>query len=446
VVFAHTIPFVAEDAAAAIAQTPAATAIFALSFGPGREPYIARTADLRRRLQRVLASEGALSRRLNLLPFVESISWTCTGSDFEASLVLYRESMLAFGARARKRLRLRPPAFLRLSVKNRFPRLYVTNKVTKNLIRDPANAAFGPFATRAAAERYCDAVLDLFQLRRCQEDLLPYEEHPGCSYGEMKKCLTPCKLGCTEERYAEESAAVFDFLRTGGRSLLAKLEAERTAASDQLDFEQAAMIHGRYAKAEAVAQQAPEAVRLLRELRAVLIQPSVEPWQVSLFALRDGGISGPVAYSTRGMRLHNEQSGSSSLFSHPMALEPVPLEHVPGASGTAAVDTLEERLAGALAALDREGERAEGEQAAKLPAAEATDALALFARWYYRPAARRVGEVVFAEADGPVPQNTSHKKLLRAISRVAGLAARADAESAVRTGVLRAKADTPSGG
>ncbi|MGI8770391.1 MAG: excinuclease ABC subunit C [Acidobacteriaceae bacterium] len=435
---AHTIPFVAEHAEAAIAEMPAAAAVFALSFGAGREPYIARTADLRRRLQRVLAPEGAFSKRLNLLPFVESISWTCTGSDFEASLLLYTESMLAFGTRARKRLRLRPPAFLRLSVKNRFPRLYVTNKVTRTLMRDPANATFGPFATRAAAERYCDAVLDLFQLRRCEENLAPYAEHPGCAYGEMKKCLAPCKLGCTEERYTDESAAVFDFLRTGGRSLLAKLEAERAAASEQLDFEQAAVIHGRYAKAEAVAQQAPEAVRLLSELSAVVIQPSAEPWEVSLFCVREGAVTGPVPYSTRGMRLHNEQSGSSSLFSHPVALAPVPLEPVAGADGTAARTPVQERLTLALASLESHPDSARAGYPVPLPAAEATDALALFARWYYRPVVRRVGEVIFAETDGPAPHTVPHKKLLRAISRVAGLAA-------ARTDAPQAKTDAPSG-
>jgi excinuclease ABC subunit C len=435
---AHTIPFRAENAAAVIAETPATAGVFALSFGAGREPYIARTADVRRRLERVLAPEGAFSRRLNLLPFVESVSWTPTASDFEASLVLYAASMAAFGERARKRLRLRAPAFLRMSVKNPFPRVYVTNKVTKKILHDPASATFGPFATRAAAERYSDAVLDLFQLRRCEENLEPYPEHPGCSYGEMKKCLAPCHLGCTEERYRDEAGAVFEFLRTGGRSLLAELERERSAASEQLDFEQAAVVHARYEKAAAVAEQAPEAVRLLAELQAVVVQPSIEPWEVALFELRDGALTGPAPYSTWGMRLHNEQSGSSSLFPHPMVLAPVPLGGVLTGGGTvekgAAVksgaiksgegDTLEERLERALAALsagrEMRGSRSRAtKSAATLAGAEATDHLALFARWYYRPQARRVGEVVFAEPGSGIP----HKKLLRAISRVASAAA-----------------------
>jgi hypothetical protein len=72
------------------------------------------------------------------------------------------------------------------------------------------------------------------------------------------------------------------------------------------------------------------------------------------------------------------------------------------------VDTLEERLNAALAAFD-----------AISPARPSTpqieDHLALFTRWAFRPLAKRVGEAVFADANGTVP----HKPLLRAISRVA---------------------------
>ena len=37
-------------------------------------------------------------------------------------------------------------------------------------------------------------------------------------------------------------------------------------------------------------------------------------------------LTGPALYDTLGMRLHNEQSGSSSLYTHPYAFEAVPLQ------------------------------------------------------------------------------------------------------------------------
>ncbi|POA48725.1 excinuclease ABC subunit C, partial [Pseudomonas sp. FW507-12TSA] len=86
---------------------------------------------------------------------------------------------------------------------------------------------YGPFPSRAAAERYCDAVLDLFKLRRCHEDLQPYPEHPGCVYGEMKKCIEPCKQACTHEQYAAEAAAIKAFFDTRGESMLSQIAADR---------------------------------------------------------------------------------------------------------------------------------------------------------------------------------------------------------------------------
>jgi excinuclease ABC subunit C len=422
-VLAYTLPFVqanATDLATAnlLADLPEAAAVFSLGFGERREPYIARTSNLRRRLKRMLAPEGALSRRLQLLPFVREIAWSPYGSEFEASLVLYREIVTVFAAKdaatVRKRLRLRPPAYLRMAIENDFPRLFATNRY----VRSAADRSFGPFPTRAAAERACDAVLDLFQLRRCVEDLHPYPEHPACPYFEMKKCLAPCNQTCTPDRHRSEAEAVFETLRTHGASLLSSLERERAAASEALEFETASAIHQRHEKAEIALRELPESVRLLSELSAVIVQPSEQPGQVALFRLTRQGLAGPAAYATVGMRLHNEQSGSSSLYSHPMAVAPVPLESSPATGPT--VDTLEERLQTALQTL-------ESMSPSRPSTAQIEDHLALFTRWCFRPLAKRTGEAVFAGTDGAVP----HKPLLRAISRVArGAAAVAPATTA----------------
>ena len=420
---AHTLPFVPASAAAIppgdagsahaglLAGLPDAPAVFSLGFGERREPYIARTSNLRRRLQRMLAPEGALSRRLQLLPFVRQIAWSPYGSEFEASLLIYRETVDAFAAKdsatVRKRLRLRPPAYLRMAMENDFPRLFATNRY----VRSAADRSFGPFPTRAAADRACDAILDLFQLRRCVEDLHPYPEHPACPYFEMKKCLAPCNQTCTPDRHRAEAEAVFETLRTHGASLLASLERERAAASEALEFEAASAIHQRYEKAETALRELPESVRLLSEFSAVIVQPSADAGEVALFRLTRQGLCGPVAYTTVGMRLHNEQSGSSSLYSHPVALAPIPLEPVPLEASPAAVpavDTLEERLSTALLAL-------EALSPTRPSTSQIEDHLALFTRWCFRPVAKRNGEAVFADTSGAIP----HKPLLRAISRVA---------------------------
>ena len=195
--------------------------------------------------------------------------------------------------------------------------------------------------------------------------------------------------------------------------MIAQLEGERDAASNAMEFEQAAAVHQRLQKVQAVAHLASEAVRPLAELSGILVQPSAELGHVALFALRRGVWSGPARYSTVGMRLANERSGSSSLFAHPVALEPVPLE----GPVWAGKDVLESRLEEALPVLAEFAPKSVSSQTL-------ADHLALFTRWFYRPTAKSSGEMVFAGEDGEIPR----KPLLRAISRVAARASSANPE------------------
>jgi excinuclease ABC subunit C len=410
---AHSIRFDPADPVASLSNLPEAPAVFALcAADPAAEPYLSKTPNLKRRLMRFLRGpqSGAMSKRLQLTHLVDQIEYSVTGSDFESSFCLYQASLRVFGARAQRRMRLRPPAFLRMSLDNAYPRVYATSKISKAA----ADTLFGPFPSRAAAERYAEEMLNLFLLRRCSEELHPDPTFPGCVYSEMKMCLAPCYKGCSDERYAQEADEVLAFLSTSGASLVGRLERERDAASEAMEFERAASTHQRLQKVQNVAQLAGEAVHRLTQLSGILIQPAAKAGHVALFALRCGVWSGPVLYSTVGMRLANERSGSSSLFAHPFALEPVPLG--PPAA-PAAKDLLESRLDEALATLAQKKPRSVSSQTL-------SDHVSLFAQWFYRPAGRSTGEMVFAGAQGETPR----KPLLRAISRVAARATSANPE------------------
>jgi hypothetical protein len=334
---------------------------------------------------------AVLSRRLNLRERVRHVEWTRTGSEFESTVVLYQASRAAFGAEeARRRLRLHAPYFLRVTMENAHPRVYATNRLTKKGLGE----SFGPFASRAAAERYCDAVLDLFLLRRCWEDLQPYPEHPGCVYGEMKKCLEPCKQACSAEEYEREARRVRAFFATRGASLLEEVAGQREAASEAMDFERAAELHKQWEKVKAASLLGDELVRPVSELRALVVQESAPRngerlEEAAVFLLEHGRIVGPARLSTLGVRAVREQTAvGSSLFAQPLMLAAVPEAQGTGfrGQGLGEAVTPEERARRVLSALAAEA-------AGDVELNELCDALALFKRWYYRPEKQRAGEV-----------------------------------------------------
>ncbi len=391
--FKDEIEFDTAEPEAALAALPSAPAVFSLR-GSSGEPYLNRTADLQRRLRKLLLPAPGQTRRLQLAHLVRRIAWTSTASEFGAQLLLYRMNRAAFGTAAARRMRLRTPFFLRMGMRNRFPRVWVTNTLTASAFAD----LFGPFPSRHAAEHYAEQVLDLHLLRRCFQDLAPDPAFPGCIYSEMKKCLAPCYGGCSDERYSVEAGAVHAFFASRGESLKQVSAAERDEASARLDFEGAAAAHGRRLKAEAAAKDAGE-FGALEGQHGVLVQAGAEPDEVELYLLRAGVLVGPEPVSLLGFRLPNEHSGSSSLFAHPAAPRPAAL------GSQERGEAPDAPMAAALANLNSALQKADR--------TDIPDHQALLARWWFRPQSKREGELVFAQGG-----QVNSKALLRACARV----------------------------
>jgi excinuclease UvrABC nuclease subunit len=371
----HCLEFVPEHDFQLFAAVPASAAVFLLRGAEeGGEPYVSKTSNLRRRLQRLLGAAKGQTRKLNLRDRVRWVEWMPTASDFEASFLLYKTLRREFPKTYDKRLRLRFAPLVKLILDNPYPRATVTTRISS--MKSDAQY-FGPFATRVAAEKFANDSLDLFKMRRCTFDLNPDPAFPGCIYSEMKMCLAPCFKGCTDEEYAAEVARVQEYFASSGQSLVRGIERQRDEASANLDFEGAATLHGRLEKVKAAAAQAPEIVRRLDELNGLMAQPSAERESVALFKIVAGRICEPVALSV----------GKLADASH-MASKP---------------QSMESRITEALAPVEP----------AKLRGAlEWMEHLALLKRWYYRTV--KTGELFLTDSNGELPM----RRVVRGVSRV----------------------------
>jgi len=278
---------------ASVAPRPAVFALF-LEAGDGSEaaPYLGRTMDLRHRLGRLLGKARGASRLLNLREATRRIDYQWIGSSLEAQWLLYLLNKFHYPTLYRQRLRLKPPTLVKINLRNRFPRCYPTRRLSND-----GSLYYGPFPSRLAAERFAAEFLDLFQIRRCVEDLHPDPAHPGCIYSQMHMCLAPCFGGCTDDDYHEEVARVVAFLDAEGHPLIRSLEAQRTQAAERLEFEQAARLHRRLEKVHDVLKLKSGLVRNLRDLHAVVVLGGAEAKTVVFFRVRSGELRGPSSLS-----------------------------------------------------------------------------------------------------------------------------------------------------
>lgn len=246
-------------------------------------PYLARTGMLRRRLKRLLAQREAPSRLLNLRGVVSRIEYWPTASRLASNLVFYQVARTHFPDEYLKLIKLRLPAYLRLMLSDPFPRFQTTARTSA--ARD---FYYGPFRTRADAEEFERQCLDLFQIRRCTEDLAPSHQHPGCIYGEMNLCLRPCQQAVTVEEYGSETERARHFLSSGGRSMLDVIQSARDRLSEEMQYEAAAREHSRYEKVQQMLRARGDLAEPIDKLSGVAIQPSHEPETVDLWFMLAG--------------------------------------------------------------------------------------------------------------------------------------------------------------
>jgi hypothetical protein len=357
---------VAGDAAGLedrLGAVPDGAGVFLVRLREGA-PYLGRTALLRRRLRRLLREPGELSRRLNLRGLASHVEYWLVGSRLESSLLLYELARRHFPETYVSYLKLRFPPYVKAILSNPFPRTQVTTRLSG------ARAFhYGPFRNRAAAEQFDKEVLDLFQVRRCPENLEPSPDHPGCIYGEMSLCLRPCQAAVSRHEYASEVSRLVEFLASRGRSLLEVIAAARDRLSEEMNFEEAARQHQRLEKVQQVLRLRDELAEDSSRLCGVAVTASAVAGAAELWFFCQGGWQPPL-------RVSFEVADG----------KPVPLDR-----------RLREMVAGLQPRAPRGGERQEH--------------LALLARWYY--SSWRDGEWLRLEALDRLP----YRKLVAAVAR-----------------------------
>ncbi|MGA1986346.1 MAG: hypothetical protein ABSG72_08750 [Candidatus Sulfotelmatobacter sp.] len=367
------LEFAPERDAEIFSAVPAAPAVFVLRGADSHtEPYITKTANLRRRLQRLLGPVEERTKKLNLRDRVRLIEYSPTGSDFESGFLLYRVLRDAFPKTYSARMRFRFAPLVKLHLENQYPRASITTRLGR---LGGCSLYYGPFISRLAAEKFMNDSLDFFKMRRCVDDLHPDPKFPGCIYSEMKMCLAPCFKGCSDEEYVAEVNRVQAYFDSSGDTLLREFSAEREAASARLAFEDAAAIHVRVEKLKPIVSQVPEIVQRLDRLSALMIQPSAVAGSVAFLRIECGRISGPVAFSIQPADHAKSQSMEARVQETLQAFLPQKVE-----KGKSALETMEH--------------------------------LALLKRWYYRGI--RTGEIFFADAKSELPM----RRIVRGISRV----------------------------
>lgn len=177
-----------------------------------------------------------------LISLVREIETIVTKSELEALLL---ESNLVKRHRPRFNVVLRDDKhypYLRLPVKERFPRLSIVRRVK----RDGA-LYFGPYVPSGALRETLKVIKKVFPLATCTIEIDGTADR-ACLEFEIKRCMAPCTGNQSQEDYHRIVEQVRLFLEGRDRELLDGLRADMDAAAEREEFEEAARLRDRIAK------------------------------------------------------------------------------------------------------------------------------------------------------------------------------------------------------
>ncbi|MDD6088678.1 MAG: excinuclease ABC subunit UvrC [Desulfovibrionaceae bacterium] len=163
-----------------------------------------------------------------------------------------------------------------------FPRLEIVRRAG----RDGASY-FGPFPSASSAAETLKTVRALFPMRRCSDRSFRNRVRP-CLYYHMGRCPAPCAGMITEEQYAETVRSVTRLLSGRTKDTLHVLHEYMEKASDELDFEKAAVFRDRIRAVEATAERQSVLFHDGRDVDAIGIARIAEGLGLGLLSVRDG--------------------------------------------------------------------------------------------------------------------------------------------------------------
>jgi excinuclease ABC subunit C len=219
-----------------IRTIPTSPGVYLYKNAEGVVIYVGKAKNLRSRVRSYFLRAAAENAKTgSLMREAVDIEYIVVGTEHEA---LALENNLIKQKQPRFNILLRDDKTypcVKLTVNERFPRVYVTRKIRKD------NAAyFGPYFPPSLAYRIVDLIHRSFQIPSCKVDL--EREHPRpCLQHYIKRCLGPCAAGLvTPEAYGEAVRDVRLLLGGKTQDLSVSLRERMAAAAGEELFELAA--------------------------------------------------------------------------------------------------------------------------------------------------------------------------------------------------------------
>lgn len=201
----------------------------------GKVIYVGKSVNLRSRVRSYFATNVDSFKTHQLRKNIHDIEIITTATDLEALLL---ETTLIKKYKPHYNIRLKDDKrypYIKVHWGEAFPKVTVTRRMAKD-----GSRYFGPYTSVWAVHQTLDLLRKIFPYLTCDREINGLDSR-ACLYFDIKLCNAPCIGNVTKQQYRDMIQKLMDFLNGRSEKITREIENKMAAASENLDFEQAAV-------------------------------------------------------------------------------------------------------------------------------------------------------------------------------------------------------------
>ena len=253
----------------------------------GNVIYVGKAVNLKRRVSSYFVNSASHSSKVrSMVKNIEEFEYITCKTEMEA-LILECNLIKKYEPKYNVLLRDdKTYPYIKLTMNEDYPRLLKTRLVKKDGAR-----YFGPYSDVAAVNRALELLNKLFKLKRCSATSFPEGFKPCLNY-HIGECRGICTGLVDREEYMKDIELLTDLLNGKDKSLENELKEQMKEASENLEFEKAAVLRDQIEALKALRNIQRVTMVNGKDLDMVFTAGHGENTVVVLFPVRGGKLSG----------------------------------------------------------------------------------------------------------------------------------------------------------
>ena len=253
--------------------------------------YVGKAVSLRNRVRQYFQSSRNMDPKVrSMVSQIAEFEYIRAGSEVEALIL---ECNLIKKYRPKYNILLRDDkTYPYIKITNEeWPRLIKTRRITKD-----GGRYFGPYSDAGAVNRIVDLLNSSFALKRCSALAFPPGFRPCLNY-HINQCRGICDGSVDHDEYAKAIEGAADFLKGRSNSLTKMLREKMQAASDAMNYEEAAVYRDHLEAARALMETQRVVMHHSKEADILIPIRSDEGNHIVVFFVREGKLIGRESYA-----------------------------------------------------------------------------------------------------------------------------------------------------